>query len=129
MPVANFFDSSGTFPARSRAGSLAKRSRTDADIELGAAFDLSRDFPPLSLPARPAVDTGELKTLLITAAAISAEVIPVLDGPESPPEIKKIATLLLSFMALLEAVVEKGIVPLAAASGTAGSGATGPRRG
>jgi hypothetical protein len=70
------------------------------------------------------VDPGEIKTLLVAASAISAEVIPVLDGPDAPPEFKKIATMLLSFMALMEAVVEKGIVPLAAA--TNGGGGQGP---
>jgi hypothetical protein len=62
------------------------------------------------------VDPGEIKTLLVAASAISAEVIPALDGPDAPPEFKKIATMMLSFVALLEAVVEKGIVPLATAT-------------
>jgi hypothetical protein len=82
---------------------------------LGAAFDLSRDFPPMTVPGKPVMDPGEIKTLLVAASAISAEVIPVLDGPDSPPELKKIANMMLSFVALMEAVVEKGIVPLAAA--------------
>ncbi len=74
------------------------------------------------------MDPGEIKTLLVAASAISAEVIPVLDGPDAPPEFKKIATMLLSFMALMEAVVEKGIVPLAtAANSGGGSGSRGSR--
>jgi hypothetical protein len=43
-------------------------------------------------------------------------VILALDGPDAPPEFKKISTMMLSFVALLEAVVEKGIVPLATAT-------------
>ncbi len=89
LPVSNSFDMSGTFPARTRGGSLSKRPRTDADVELGAAFDLSRDFPPITNPSKPVMDPGEIKTLLVAASAISAEVIPVLDGPDSPPELKK----------------------------------------
>jgi hypothetical protein len=121
LPFSNSFDTSGTFPPRPRGGSLTKRPRTDADAELGAAFDLSRDFPPISVPAKSSVDPGEIKTLLVAASAISAEVIPVLDSPDSPPELTKIATMLLSFMTLMEAVVEKGIVPLATAVNCSGS--------
>ncbi len=116
LPVSNSYDSSGNFPSRPRGGSFAKRQRTDADAELGAAFDLSRDFLPATNPVKPIIDPGEIKTLLVAASAISAEVIPALDAPDAPPELKKIATMMLSFVALMEAVVEKGIVPLAAAA-------------
>jgi hypothetical protein len=116
LPVSNSYDPSGNFPPRPRGGSFAKRQRTDAEAELGAAFDLSRDFPPVTIPAKPVIDPGEIKTLLVAASAISAEVIPTLDAPDAPPEFKKIATMMLSFVALMEAVVEKGIVPLAAAT-------------
>jgi hypothetical protein len=71
------------------------------------------------------VDPGEIKTLLVAASAISAEVIPALDAPDAPPELKKIATMMLSFMALMEAVVEKGVVPLAAAAANLNSGGGG----
>jgi hypothetical protein len=125
LPVSNSYDSSGNFPSRPRGGSFTKRQRTDAEAELGAAFDLSRDFPPVTNPVKPTVDPGEIKTLLVAASAISAEVIPALDAPDAPPELKKIATMMLSFVALMEAVVEKGIVPLAAAAASSNSGGGG----
>ncbi len=129
LPVSNSYDPSGNFPSRPRGGSFAKRQRTDAEAELGAAFDLSRDFPPVSNPAKPVIDPGEIKTLLVAASAISAEVIPALDAPDAPPELKKIATMMLSFVALMEAVVEKGIVPLAAAAANSTLGGGGAGRG
>ncbi len=51
IPVSNLYDDSGVF--RNRAGSRAKRARTESEIERDAAYDLSRDYPPLSNPEKP----------------------------------------------------------------------------
>jgi hypothetical protein len=54
-PVANLYDGSGIFPDRPRAGSLSKKRRID---EIDQVYDLSNQYPPLSVPGRPPPQYG-----------------------------------------------------------------------
>jgi hypothetical protein len=80
---------SGMFSARARDGFLGKRPCTDANIELGAEFDLIRDFPLITIPVKSVLDPGKVRTLLGAASAISTVVVPVLNGPNSLLEVKE----------------------------------------
>ncbi len=51
-------------------------------------YDLSRDFPPLYNPDKPALDPAHIKTLLVTATAAATEVTPLLEIPETPPPMR-----------------------------------------
>ncbi len=112
-PVSNLFDGSGTFRHRSGSG---KRARTESEVERDAMYDLSRDFPPLYNPDKPALDPAHIKTLLVTATAAAAEVTPLLEIPETSPPMRSLITLTMTLLQVLEAVVERGIEPLASAA-------------
>jgi hypothetical protein len=79
-------------------------------------YDLSRDFPPLNNPDKPALDPAHIKTLLVTATAAAAEVTPLLEIPETTPPMRSLITLTMTILQVLEAVVERGIEPLASAA-------------
>jgi hypothetical protein len=79
-----------------------------------AAFDLTRDYPPLTYPARSGVDVGAVKSLLVEAAKCVADIREVMDSPSVDPINLKFAKFNIAIFNLLEAAVEKGIVPIAA---------------
>ena len=83
IPVTNLYDDSGVF--RNRVGSRAKRARTESEIERDAAYDLSRDYPPLVNPEKPALDPTHIKTLLVSATALTSTVAPLLETADTPP--------------------------------------------
>ncbi len=112
-PVSNLYDVSGTFRHRSGSG---KRAQTESEVERDAMYDLSRDFPPLYNPDKPALDPAHIKTLLVTATTAAAEVTPLLEIPETPPPMRSLITLTMTILQVLEAVVERGIEPLTSAA-------------
>ena len=120
IPVTNLYDDSGVF--RNRVGSRAKRARTESEIERDAAYDLSRDYPPLVNPEKPALDPTHIKTLLVSATALTSTVAPLLETADTPPSLKALITLTLTMLQVLEAVVEKGIEPLSSAAAAAAGG-------
>jgi hypothetical protein len=109
--AANWYDSTGTF--RGRSSSVKRRKNADGSVE--AAFDLTRDYPPLTFPQKSAVDMGAVKSLLVEAAKCVAEIREVMDDPSVDPVNLKFAKFNIAIFNLLEATVEKGIVPIAAA--------------
>jgi hypothetical protein len=109
--VANWYDGSGTF--RGRSSSVKRRRNADGSME--AAFDLTRDFPALNYPTRGGVDVGVVKSLLVEAAKAVADIKEVMDDPTVDPINLKFAKFNIAIFNLLEAAVEKGIVPIAAA--------------
>jgi hypothetical protein len=84
-----------------------------------AAFDLTRDFPALNYPTRSGVDVGVVKSLLVEAAKAVADIKEVMDDPTVDPINLKFAKFNIAIFNLLEAAVEKGIVPIAAAPASA----------
>ena len=113
-PYANLFDRSGAF--RDRAGSGTKRPRTDGQEELlNSVYNLTRDFPPLELPGRPAVDVASIKAILVEAATMVGSLEPVLGREDASVDSKAVLNMLKTLVGLVGAVVEKGIEPLATA--------------
>jgi hypothetical protein len=108
-PVANQFDHSGIFPDRNRAGSLSKKRRID---EIDQVFNLSASYPPLVPPERPALDVGQIRTLLVTAVAAGEEAKPLIENPDTDEKIKTFGNLSLALLKLMEAMVENGLIPL-----------------
>ena len=111
IPVANLYDSSGTF--RPRTASY-KRKRGGEAGELDNLFDLSADFPSLRTPAHPTLDVGAIKELMVTAAKLCGDLKPLMENTENEID-KPTAIILKSTMALysvVEAIVEKAIMPL-----------------
>jgi hypothetical protein len=109
--VANWFDTTGNF--RARSSSVKRRRNVDGSAE--AAFDLTRDHPLNSYPQRCGVDVGAVRALLVEAASCVADVRGVMEDPAVDPANLKLAKFNIAIFNLLEAVVEKGIAPIAAA--------------
>ena len=128
IPVANLYDSSGTF--RPRTASY-KRKRGGEAGELDNLFDLSADYPPLRTPAHPTLDVGAIKELMVTAAKLCGDLKPLMENTENEID-KPTAIILKSTMALysvVEAIVEKAIMPLCGSWPLGSSGADMPRGG
>jgi hypothetical protein len=109
-PVANSYDTSGNFAGRARAGSAAKRKRTE---ELDAVFDLSQEYPPIGPPEKPKVDLSVIKDLVVAAVVAGGEVRELIDGPDVDPKWKAFGCLSLALLAAVEALLESGMMPLA----------------
>jgi len=109
-PVANSFDPSGTF--RSRIGSV-KRRRTDGNSsEIENAFDLSKPYPPLLFPDASRIDLAGVKNLLVTAAEESRKLESILADDNTPPSVRVVADSAMAVYKLVEAIVEKAVVPM-----------------
>jgi hypothetical protein len=110
-PVANSYDTSGTFQPRGRTNSV-KRRRPDEEIDV--AFDLSADYPPLVPPQKQTLDTGKIKKLMVVAAAAATELRPLTsEGDENiDPKTMLVAKLSVALFDAVEAVIEAGILPL-----------------
>jgi hypothetical protein len=113
-PVANSYDTSGTFQNRGRSNSV-KRPRMDETVD--SVYDLSVDFPPLSLPQRPGLDLDKVKGLMVAAGAAAEEVRPFMEDPNTDPKLIAFAKLNLAVLDALNAVVDCGIAPLSAGAG------------
>jgi hypothetical protein len=124
-PVANSYDSSGTFVERGRANSF-KRKRTE---EIDAIFDLSADYPPLTTPQRPTVDLGKVKGLMVAAASAAVEVRPMLDDPNLDSKVLLLGKLTLAILDTLGAAVESGLEPISAAANSRANGRGGAGNG
>jgi len=113
-PYANSFDRSRVF--RDRVGSGAKRPRNDGqDQLLDAVYDLTRDYPALTPPDRPALDVAAIKTVLVEATTMVDGLRPILEKEDAPNDAKAIVKMLQTLVSLVGAVVEKGVEPLSAA--------------
>jgi len=113
-PYANSFDQGRVF--RERTGSGIKRARRDGqDDLLDAVYDLTRDFPAVNAPERPASDVASIKTVLVEAAAMVGGLRPVLDRDDASSESKAIVAMFGKLVDLMGAFVEKGIEPLSSA--------------
>jgi hypothetical protein len=108
--ASNRFDESGNF--RARSGSF-KRPRVGDEGELDAAFNITRDYPPLSHPPKPLFDCELIKALMVTASEKAVTMKARIDDPNINQDTKDFASANLSMFDLLSAIVEKAIIPLA----------------
>ena len=119
-PVANSFDSSGTFRSRSAS---QKRRRGETGDTLDAVFDLSANYPTISPPTVPTLDKGAIRELLVAAAGIGVDMSDLLADDSQDPKVRTLATATLALYKLVEGIVEKALMPLcesATAAGTVG---------
>ena len=124
IPVANSFDTSGNF--RPRSFSLAKRRRGPEGDALDNVFDLSREFPPLRIPDRPAVDIFSVKLLLVEAAKSESNLRTIIEKGDPGSEVVTVANAVMSLYSCVEGLIEKAIVPLCGGQGWGGPGNPGP---
>ena len=122
IPVANLYDSSGTF--RPRTASY-KRKRAGEAGELDNRFNFELDFPPLRPPSPPTIDVSSIKELMVVAAKMCGDLKPLLENVENETD-KPASIMIRSAIALysvVEAIVEKAIVPLCGSAPPSSSGA------
>jgi hypothetical protein len=123
-PYANSFDASRVF--RERTGSGAKRPRRDGQDELlNSVYDLTRDFPPPTVPDRPALDVAAIKSVLVEAAAMAESLKPVLSKDDSTEESKAVFNMFSTLVNLVGLMIEKGIEPLSSVVTGVSGGPTG----
>jgi hypothetical protein len=128
-PVANLYDTSGTFQGRGRSGSV-KRKRTD---EIDMVYDLSVDYPPLVSPKKLGLDLEKVKGMIVAAGSAAEEVRAMAEDPNLDPKVKILSNLTLSILDALSAAVESGIAPISGATlgrnfvgGRSGTGGNAP---
>ena len=109
--TANLFNFSGNF--RNRLPSGTKRSRTEAwgsreEEDLHARFDLTCSYPP-----PPAIDLPAVRAIMVEAAKSSAETKTLLAGKNTSAPNKLLAGSVMALYGLVEALLEKALLPLA----------------
>jgi hypothetical protein len=95
--------------------------------EIDVLYDLSAPYPPVSALNRPALNVGEIKTLLVTATAAGEEVRPLLEDVNLDPKLKSFGNFAMSLFKVIEVIVENGLVPMANGETTATGAATAAR--
>ncbi len=108
--ASNLFDMSGNF--RERTNSF-KRRRTGDDQDLDDRYDITRNYPPLNNPPKPNFDVAAIKDLMVDATSKVEAIKARAEQPELDQVAKEFAIFNLSLFALLSAVVEKAVMPLA----------------
>ena len=109
--TANLFDFLGNF--RNHLPSGTKRSRTEAwgsreEEDLHARFDLTRSYPPLVVPP-PAIDLPAVRAIMVEAAKTKT----LLAGKNTSAPNKLLAGSVMALYGLVEALLEKALLPLA----------------
>ena len=126
-PHANLFDGTGTF--RDRSGSQKRPRRDGQDDLLDAVYDLTRDFPPVAPPERPAMDISAIKTTLIEAMLMANDLRPILEKDDetnlTPAESKSLVKTVIKLVSVVECLVEKGVDPISAMVVGVGGGTSG----
>jgi len=127
-PVANRFDTTGNF--RSRTGSY-KRKKPGESGAYEEIFDLSREYPPPVYPKAPGMDIETVKSLLILAAKERDGIRIMADSEGQNPDVVKVAKSAMTLYSVVEALIEKALIPLCGAVGSlgAGGGSSGPPSG
>ena len=108
---ANLFDPSANFSSRPRSNSSAKRMRTSDGEQ--SPYDITRDFPPLTAPPPLSLDVAGVRALMVDASSKVAAVKTVLDDPSVSEVNRSVASLNLSLFSVIEALIEKIIIPSA----------------
>ena len=117
-PVANLFDKTGRFP-RARTGSF-KRPRTDDDPD--NFFNLSLNYPQLTLPPPPSIDLENVKSLLIDNSKMAMQIAAMAASNDCDPSVKVLADAWTVLFKLVEATLEKGVLPMGDPSFLAATG-------
>jgi len=108
--ASNLFDSSGNF--RERTASF-KRRRIGDERDMDDAFDITRPYPPLVHPPKPLFDVEAIQALMVDASSKAEFIKATSEDPNVDNTTKNFAIANLAFFALLTAVVEKAVIPLA----------------
>jgi len=108
--AANSFDFSGRFRDRTQS---FKRRRVGHEGDLDERYDLTRDYPPVSLPPRPLFDMQAIQDLMVEATKRAETIRARATDPNYDQETKDFACFNISMFDLLVSVVEKAIMPLA----------------
>ena len=109
--VANMFDTAGVFRPRTFSGQ--KRRRMEQSDPWSAPYDLTRDYPPLTMPPPLVLDVSSVRALLVEAASKAAETEALAAKKGASEPTKTLAGSAIALFKLIEAVVEKAIIPLA----------------
>ncbi len=108
--ASNLFDTSGNF--RERTASF-KRRRIGDERDMDDAFDITRLYPPLVHPPKPLFDVEAIQALMVDASSKAEFIKATSEDPNVDNVTKNFAIANLTFFALLTAVVEKAVIPLA----------------
>jgi hypothetical protein len=108
--ASNLFDTSGNF--RERTASF-KRRRIGDERDMDDAFDITRPYPPLVHPPKPLFDVEAIQALMVDASSKAEFIKATSEDPNVDNTTKNFAIANLAFFALLTAVVEKAVIPLA----------------
>jgi hypothetical protein len=110
--VANLFDYSGSFRQRNNSFKRPRRD-DDRDDSRDRQYDLTRDFPPLSLPGPLKLDMPKIRNLLVKATEAAVPVRARVGDDTVAAETRELAIASIALMEALGAVVEAAIIPLA----------------
>jgi hypothetical protein len=110
--VSNLFDSSGSFRQR---GHSFKRARRDdeGDAARERVFDISRDAVPLVLPAALKLDLDGIRALMVKANDVATPIRAGLVSDPAAADLLGLASSSIALLDLVNAVVEKALLPLA----------------
>ena len=108
---ANMYDTSGNFSTRPRSNSSAKRMRTSDGEQ--SPYDITRDFPPLTAPPPLTLDVAGVRALMVDASSKVKAVNTALEDPSVSEVNRSVAALNLSLFSVMEAIIEKLIIPVA----------------
>jgi hypothetical protein len=114
-PVANMYDQSGTF--RARTGSANKRLCNE---EIDLLFDRSQEYPPLTPPEKPALNVEEIRKLLVVATVAGEAVKPLIEAQDADQNLKLFGNLSMALLKVVGAMIDGGITPLAVGAAAAG---------
>jgi len=85
-------------------------------------FNLTRSYPPPVLPAPTKLDLDGVKGLMVEAAGKVKELGPILNDKRTTEQNKACVNTVIALYTLLEAVIEKAVVPIADALQGVGGG-------
>jgi hypothetical protein len=105
------YDTSGNFSTRPRSNSSAKRMRTSDGEQ--SPYDITRDFPPLTAPPPLTLDVAGVRALMVDASSKVKAVNTALEDPSVSEVNRSVAALNLSLFSVMEAIIEKLIIPVA----------------
>ena len=78
-----------------------------------ARFDLTRSYPPLVVPPPPSVNLPAIKALMVEAAKSATETKALLADKKASAPNKLLAGSIMALYSLVEALLEKALLPLA----------------
>ncbi len=107
--AANLFDDSAYFSQRPRAGTGTKRKRHEPGTEY---WNVTRDAEYPSYPPKLTLDVNSVRELLLVASKMVPGVKSLAEDPKAGAGMKTFAELTIALYSVIEALIEKAIVPL-----------------